>query len=142
MKKPVTWEQRIAVTSRDALAGAVCGALLASFGSAISGSTTAAVATILVVCALGAWAGRLPGAILGGLVGPLLVAFGSVVAGSALGAALTVVGCAGLCGWLRWASLRQPSEAVSLAESFRPLAAGPAVVIRDTRGAKELVLWN
>jgi hypothetical protein len=94
--------KRLATAGGHALVGGICGALLAAFGSAISSTPSAMVATITVTAIVAGSLGRFTGVICGIVGGVLLVAFGSVVGGSAVAAALTILVCALLAGVVSW----------------------------------------
>lgn len=85
-----------------AMIGAICGSVLASFGSAISGSSAAVATTMILAGMIGALVGKVPGALFGIVLGSLLVGFGSAIGGSVFGVTLTIFVCAMIAGWIQW----------------------------------------
>jgi hypothetical protein len=101
MMRTNVWHRTVSAGGSVTL-GACCGVLLAAFGNSISGSSSGVVVTIFLAGALGAWIGRLSGAVVGAIGGALLVALGSVIGGSPGGVVLTIAACALLAGLCRW----------------------------------------
>jgi hypothetical protein len=98
-----------------ALAGTMASLLLAACANAISGSTLGIVVTMIVVTALGGWAGRFAGAICGALCGILLVSFASTIGNSIQGVAIAAGVCAFVAAWFNWlgASNEHPNPGTS-----------------------------
>jgi hypothetical protein len=133
---------KIVATVGSALVGAICGALVATFGQTISSSTGGIVMTVLLGCILGSWTGRLTGAFVGAICGVLLVAFGSVIGGSAVGVVLTIFGCALLGGWVRWVHQAKEEGRTSLEKGFCLSSGKVTTRTFEDHYATEVVLWN
>lgn len=106
-RQPIT--TRFGPILGSATIGAMCGGLLASFGSVISSSTPVIVGSILSCALLGAWLGRFGGGINGAIIGGMLTALGAVMGGSVVGVVCTISVCALLGGWLQWRSQERES---------------------------------
>jgi hypothetical protein len=120
--KSINRRDRILAAGGSALIGALVGVMLAALGALVSSSDTAVVATVLFATGLGAYAGRIPGALSGLAAASLAVAFGSLIGGSALGFGLTVLACAAVAAYSQWCSDQSddwpPHEAARVAQSM------------------------